>query len=100
MRAQAWLSKRQEISLAGEIDFDSAPALDQLVQSLMREAPGIHWKLNMDGVLKVNSVGLALLLEWMHFLEQHQGSLEVLDIPCELIDLARVCGVDEILSVL
>ncbi|RRJ83730.1 STAS domain-containing protein [Aestuariirhabdus litorea] len=100
MRAQAWLSGRQEISLSGEIDFDSAPALDGLVKSLLAQAPGITWTLNMDGVLRVNSVGLALLVEWKRFLEGQQGSIQVLEIPAELVDLARVCGLDEILRVL
>ncbi|MCL6415238.1 STAS domain-containing protein [Aestuariirhabdus sp. Z084] len=98
MHGQAWLSGRREISLSGEIDFDTAPELDRLVKSLLAEAPGIDWQLNMDGVVRVNSAALALLLSWHRFLAPHQGALEIKAMPGELIDLARVCGVDEILQ--
>ncbi len=98
MSAQAWLAHEKAISLSGDINFKSAMTLDHQVKLLLETHGGGHWTIDMAGVLSVNSVALSLLLSWMRDLRARDGELTLIAMPVELMDLARVCGVDEFLK--
>lgn len=54
---------------------------------------------DLSGVEKTDSAGLALLVEWMAWGEKHQKPIRFVNIPRQMMDIARVSGLDRILPV-
>ena len=55
-------------------------------------------RLDLSDVEAVDSAGLALLLEWQQRLEQSGGALVIVAPPEALVRLARISGVDTLLT--
>ena len=82
--------------LEGEVGFGT-------VMHLLHESHGLfeHEKrvrLDLSGVERINSAGLALVIEWMR--EAHHGgwTLEISNPPEELLAVARICDVEHLLQ--
>ncbi|UCC56535.1 MAG: STAS domain-containing protein [Gammaproteobacteria bacterium] len=54
-------------------------------------------KLDLSGVVRADSAGLALLVEWLRDFERNGRSIEFLNMPGQMQSIARVCGLAEIL---
>ncbi|ORU91998.1 MAG: anti-sigma-factor [Cycloclasticus sp. symbiont of Bathymodiolus heckerae] len=54
---------------------------------------------DLGGVEKIDSAGLALLVEWMVMAEKSGQSIAFQKTPKQLLDIARVSGLDEILPI-
>ena len=82
--------------LRGELDFASVPAVLQHagVNMLGKEQITVDLK----GVTRADSAGLALLVEWLRESESAGNSIEFVNVPAQLLSIARVCGLEEILS--
>lgn len=80
------------VAVSGVLDFYSAPEVLESVSSFLR----IHKSLNVDlsGVIESNSVGLALLIEWLAVARREGHSVTFHHIPDSLRQLAGVCQVD------
>lgn len=98
MSAQAWLSREMEITVSGDIDFSVAMELDREVKLLLKNHTDGCWVLDMASVQSVNSVALSLLMNWIRCLRAQDGELKIKSIPTELMGLASVCGVDDLLN--
>ena len=53
---------------------------------------------DLKGVTRADSAGLALLVEWLRESENAGNSIEFVNVPTQLLSIARVCGLEEILS--
>lgn len=82
--------------LHGELDFDSVPALLATTQTLF--ADGATPRVSLATVSHIDSAGLALLVEWRRAALQHTADIAFDDIPPQMLALAQVCGVDELLA--
>lgn len=82
--------------LQGELDFMSVPALLQHagMNMLGRELVTVDLK----GVTRADSAGLALLVEWLRESESAGNRIEFVNVPAQLLSIARVCGLEQILS--
>lgn len=79
----------------GNMDFGSVAAL--LAQG-KRDFPGRgRIDLDLSGVTRANSAGLALLLEWMDILQAGGAELRLLNLPGALADIARMSNVYQLL---
>jgi phospholipid transport system transporter-binding protein len=82
--------------LQGELGFASVP-------SVLRHA-GVNMlgkkqlTIDLRGVTRADSAGLALLVAWLRESEIAGNSIEFVNIPVQLLSIARVCGLDDILS--
>ena len=82
--------------LQGELDFTS-------VLSVLRH-DGVYMRgknpltVDLKGVTRSDSAGLALLLQWSRDSEIAGNSIEFVNVPAQLLSIARVCGLDDILS--
>ena len=82
--------------LQGELGFASVP-------SVLRHA-GVNMlgkkqlTIDLRGVTRADSAGLALLVAWLRESEIAGNSIEFVNIPAQLLSIARVCGLDDILS--
>ncbi len=54
---------------------------------------------DLASVGKIDSAGLALLIEWMCMAEKSGQRISFEHIPKQLLDIARVSGLDEILPI-
>jgi len=55
-------------------------------------------KLDLSGVTRADSAGLALLVEWLRESERNGRSIIFLNMPEQMHSIARVCGLADILS--
>ena len=95
----AWIvpGGHARICVEGVLDFDSVAPL--LADSRRRFAAEERLEIDLRGVCRANSAGLALLLEWVAMAKDHGTSLRLLDPPGSLMRLAAITNVTELLPV-
>jgi len=86
-----------EFSLTGDLSFETVPGLVASGRQLFSGADEV--RLNLAGVGRSDSAGLALLVSWLRLARQQGKQLSLQEIPQQLIGLARVSGVEHILAV-
>ncbi len=55
-------------------------------------------EIDLKGVTRADSAGLALLVEWLRAAERAGKSISFVNVPVQLSSIARISGLDEILS--
>jgi phospholipid transport system transporter-binding protein len=81
----------------GNMDFGSAA---ELLAQGKRDFPARgRIDLDLSGVTRANSAGLALLLEWMDTLQANGAELRLRNLPGALADIARMSNVYQLLPV-
>ena len=86
--------------LSGELSFSSVPGLLQEGERLLpgtREAAG-NVTMDLQGVSRTDSAGLALLVEWTRDVRAQGIEITFLNIPAQMVALARLSGLEEVLS--
>ena len=81
--------------LSGELNFETVPALLQH-RGVQMEA-GKNLTVDLSEVTRVDSAGLALMIEWLRESERKDLDMTFTSVPEQLLSIARVCGLDEIL---
>lgn len=83
-------------SLEGELGVASVAAL------LARTAPALKGsgdiEVDLGGVTRADSAGLALLVELMRASSRKGRRIAFNRVPAQLLSIARVCGIETILS--
>lgn len=82
--------------LQGELDFESVPTL--LRHAGARMLGKDRLEVDLKAVTRADSAGLALLVEWLRESETAGNEIVFINVPPQLLSIARVCGLDEILS--
>ena len=83
-------------SLEGELNFSSV--LEVLGTSFTDSTAGREIQIDLKGVTRVDSAGLALLVEWQRESERAGKAITFINVPEQLLAIASLCGLDEILS--
>ncbi len=86
----------QPIQLPSRLDFASTPALWDQLQKLIRNNPNLT--LDLSQVEFANSAALALLLQSRQASAEQSGAISLQNIPADLLDLARLSNIDELLT--
>jgi phospholipid transport system transporter-binding protein len=81
--------------LAGDLSFATVPALNDTLDIASTDRPRIS--IDLAGVTRSDSAGLALLIEWLRESERRGKSITFLNMPAQMQSIARVCGLDGIL---
>ena len=55
-------------------------------------------RVDLSGVTRSDSAGLALLVEWLREAERRYKAITFVNMPAQMQSIARVCGLDEMLS--
>jgi phospholipid transport system transporter-binding protein len=81
--------------LSGELGFAT-------VSGLLQDTPRSFTangdvKLDLSGVTRADSAGLALLVEWLRESGSKGRSIAFLHMPEQMLSIARVCGLEDIL---
>lgn len=85
------------LTLTGELDYQSAPALREQGARLLKATPSAECVLDCSGVARSSSVGIALVLAFMRDASAAGKSLNVRGLPKDMREIAGVCGLLEIL---
>jgi phospholipid transport system transporter-binding protein len=83
-------------SLDGELDFASVPAVWPAVAEVISENRRVT--LSLDAVRHANSAGLVLLVEARDLARQTGCDLRLVDLPAELVDLARMSQCEALIT--
>lgn len=82
--------------LEGELSFASVPAV---LESSAADLTGSREvQVDLKGVSRADSAGLALLVEWLREAERAGRVITFTNVPEQLLAIASLCGLDEILS--
>ena len=82
--------------LQGELSFATVPAILRSSARGFRDSPEI--KVDLKRVTRADSAGLVLLVEWLRESERVGKAISFVNVPEQLLAIARLCGIDEILS--
>jgi phospholipid transport system transporter-binding protein len=84
-------------ALSGELDHTNAA---QLLLQGERDFAGLPTvAIDLAGVTQADSAGLALLIEWVAVCRGAGRDLRFRSVPSQLIAIARLAGVEEILPI-
>jgi len=78
--------------VSGELDFTTARSALDSVEPLITDNETLE--IDLSGVSRSNSAGLALLIEWLAIARRQKHTVTFSHIPDGLRQLARVCQVD------
>lgn len=96
--AQAGLQVRDgALLVSGEIGFDSVHHLLDEGRSAIGALSGNEAVLDLSAVTKVDSAGLALVVDWVRTAQQRGTQLQVVGVSSQLMDIASVSGLDDFL---
>jgi phospholipid transport system transporter-binding protein len=82
--------------LQGELGFNSVPSVLKHAGISMLGKQQVT--VDLKGITRADSAGLALLVEWLRESQLAGNSIVFLNVPAQMLSIARVCGLDEILS--
>jgi phospholipid transport system transporter-binding protein len=77
--------------LAGDLSFSTVPALRYGLD--IKSADRNRISIDLGGVTRSDSAGLALLIEWVRESERLGKSITFLNMPAQMQSIARVCGI-------
>lgn len=84
-------------SLKGDLTFSTVPALHKTLDKTLNGFENIE--INLSQVGRSDSAGLALLIELASMAKQRNSGIEFLNIPYQMLDIARVSRLDSVLSI-
>ena len=84
------------IRVSGELSFVTIPSLAPSYNDIFNDNTNIV--IDLGGVTRADSAGVALLIEWQREAMQHKQTLRFEHVPAQILAIARVSGVDELLS--
>jgi phospholipid transport system transporter-binding protein len=82
--------------IEGELGFKSVAGVLAKAKDLF--AGDGNTEIDLKGVTRADSAGLALLVEWLREAERAGKSISFVNVPVQLLSIARISGLDEILS--
>ncbi len=83
------------LAIHGDLSFTSVPAVLAQWQSLDGGRSGLD--IDLGDVQRSDSAGLALLVECLREAQQTGKNIRFFNIPAQMLDMARVSGLDELL---
>jgi phospholipid transport system transporter-binding protein len=81
--------------LLGELSFKTVPAISANFAKVVNNADKMVF--DLQGVTRTDSAGLALLIEWMRSARHHQKQIVFKNMPAQMLAVAKVSELDEIL---
>lgn len=95
MPARVEKDSEGRIAIHGDLSFDSVPGLWGELQALISQQA--DFDLELARVKRSDSAGLALLVECQRLAGETGRKLRFFNIPDQMLAIARVSGLDEIL---
>lgn len=83
--------------LTGALTFASVPEVYRQGSALFVDDDRASLTLDLKNIEHTDSAGLALLLEWMRSARQQHKVIHFKNVPPQLLSLANLSGLDDIL---
>ena len=83
--------------LRGELSFATVTELSRRSADLLWRAERVT--LDLAGVTRTDSAGLALLVEWLRLAQRNGKAIQFRNIPQQMMAVAQVVGLDKLLPV-
>ena len=95
LSAQLKKKHDNEFELSGDLSFQTVPALSGRLHQLLNNKTSLV--INLAGVQRSDSAGVALLVDWLRQAQQQQVDLQYSEMPEQMRSIASVGRLDEIL---
>lgn len=82
--------------VSGELSMDTVPEL--LKQGHLQRGADGDIRVDLQGVERADSAGVALLVEWQRAANRQQHTIHFQNIPSQMLAIARLSGVDVLLA--
>jgi phospholipid transport system transporter-binding protein len=86
------------LHLSGELGLDTVAGVLAGGRAAIDARAGGHAALDLSGVSRSDSAGVALVVDWLRAARRHRVTFEVRAIPAQMNDIARVSGLAELLA--
>ena len=83
------------LRIRGELDFDSVASLWETTRDLFRADPIHH--VDLGGVQRANSAGVALMVEWLGQARRRQWPLTFINVPTQMRAIIEVAELETVL---
>lgn len=87
------------LKVKGHIGFKSVMGLKKQGEAFLRSGPR-QCVIDLSGVAGGGSAAVSLLLSWMRYSRAHNIQLNYCNLPTDMLDVALLCGVDQLLPIL
>jgi phospholipid transport system transporter-binding protein len=81
--------------LSGDLHFDNVPQIWEESRAMFTRAPGLT--LDLSGITRTDSAGLALLIEWMRLARESRKPIAFKNVPAQMQALIEASGLTEVL---
>lgn len=98
MDAQIWTDQAGRICVSGEVGFINAEKLSLDGEQLIATMPRIC-TVDLSGIRYASSVMLAVMVGWLRHAAACDVALAFQNIPGQLMQVARVSGLDAVLPI-
>lgn len=85
------------LRVAGELDFDSVAALWAATRAMLAAEP--IRRIDLGGVQRSNSAGVAILIQWLRQARRHQAKLVLVNLPAQMRAIVRAVDLEDVLPV-
>lgn len=83
-------------TLSGELGFGTVAALrEQFYTEFKPDSPAV---VDLALVTRVDSAGVALMVDWLRFVRSHNQKLRLENIPGQMASIAELCDVSELFN--
>lgn len=86
------------MEVAGALEFDNVAELKRDGERLLTQHPEIN-SVDLTKVTKAGSAGISLLLCWLRYAKASGRKLRFVNLPEDMLGVARVTGVEALLTV-
>lgn len=83
--------------ISGALTFDTVPQMYAYSNKLFERHDADALTLDLQGVQRTDSAGLALLMDWVRSARRHNKAIRFQNIPTQMLAIARLSGVEDLL---
>ena len=83
------------VKVHGELTFRTILPLLLQSKPLMDSCPQLSF--DLGSVTRTDSAGLAILIEWLRLARQSDSHVQFVNLPDQLMNIARVCNLETVL---
>ncbi|MDX9740294.1 MAG: STAS domain-containing protein [Gammaproteobacteria bacterium] len=83
--------------IGGELGFSTVPDLLERGRAIFEGGSAAPLELDLSGVTRVDSAGLALLIEWLKVARRTRREISYVNVPEQMVAMARVSGLENFL---
>lgn len=83
------------VAVHGELRFETVPGLVEPMRRILAGEDRVQ--VDLAAVSRADSAGVALLVEWLALAERMHKAIEFLNIPQQMLAIARVSSLDQVL---